>query len=100
MSSENIVVAPETPLIGNPSPRHATQALNDNILESNSCSLPVLALLDSEIDATLSSKLVINISEMHVTQTPPLSETSVPTLEAEQAERRRKRSNETKTVIY
>ena len=90
MSSENIVVATDTPLIGFPSPRQATQVLIDNILESNPCSLTVLDLLDSEIDATPSSKLVINISEMDVTQTPPLSEFSVPTLEAEQAERRRK----------
>ena len=69
-------------------------------MESNPCSLPVLDLLDFRIDLNLSSKLVNNITEEHVTQTLPPSKTFEPTLEAEQAERERKRSNETKRVLY
>ena len=60
----------------------------------------MLDLLDSRIDANLSSKLVNFITEEHVKQTPPPSETSEPTPEAEQAEKKQKRSNETKTVFY
>ena len=100
MSSYNIIVAPDTPLIGFLSPGPATKALIDNILESNPCSLPVLDLLDSRIDTNLSSKLVSIITEELVTQTPPQSKTSEQFPEAEQAERKRKRSDETKTVLY
>ena len=51
----------------------------------------MLDLLDSRIDANLSSKLVNNITEEHVIQTPPPSETSEPTPEAEQAEKKTKK---------
>ena len=59
-------------------------------MKSNPCSLPVLDLPDSRIDANLSSKLVNNITEEHVIQTPPPSETSEPTPEAEQAGKKKK----------
>ena len=76
-----------------------TKGLIDNF-ESNSCSLPVLELLDFQIDSYLLSELVINFMEEHVKQTPPPSKTSAPIPEAEQAERERKRSNESKPVPY
>ena len=60
----------------------------------------MLHLLDSRIDASLSSKLVINITEEHVKQTPPPSKTFEPNPDDVQVERKGERSNETKTVLY
>ena len=95
-----IVVAPDTPLIGFLSPGPSTQTLTDDSLESIPFPVPELGFVDSQTDATPLSKLVNNVTEEHVTQTPPQSKTSEPTPEAEQAERRRKKSNETKSVLY
>ena len=77
-------------MIGFPSPELSTKELIVHILESNRCSVPVLDLLDSQLDANLPSKLVFNITEEHVIQTPPPNETE-PTPEAEQAERKKKK---------
>ena len=51
-TSKNIPVAPDTPLIGFSSPGPSTQALIDDILESNPFPLPELDFLDSQFDST------------------------------------------------
>ena len=98
-TSQIIVVAPDTPLIGFSSPGPSTQALFDDILESNPFPLPELDFLDSQFDATPSIKKVPNANEEPEKASPQPEETAETSPETEPVQKREKRQ-ETKTVSY
>ena len=81
--STNLVGALDTPLIGFASHGPSTQALIDDILESNPFPLPEWDFIDSQVDATPSVRKRPNVTEEPEKASLPPEETVEPSTEAE-----------------
>ena len=97
--STNLVRAPDTPLIGFSSPGPSTQALIDDILESNPFPLPELDFLDSQFDATPSVRKIPNATEEPEKASPPPEEFVEPSTEAEPVQKKRKKGKKPKQCL-
>ena len=98
-TSKNIPVAPDTPLIGFSSPGPSTQALIDDILESNPFPLPELDLLDSQFDSTPSVRKIPEATEETEKGSPQQEETAEKSPEAEPVQKRRKKGKKPKQCL-
>ena len=98
-TSKNIAVAPDTPLVGFSSPGPSTQALIDDILESNPFPLPELEFLDSQFDSTPSVRKIPEATEETEKANPQQEETAEKSPEAEPVQKKRKKARNQNSAL-